>query len=150
MKEVRVSLSVTILRYGLTRYPEGYGKNAVDELIFAVPGVSEKGYLDVKIEVATPGGHSSIPPAHTVRPLFLHRDKKLNNCVYKEHWSSILPRRRDRTKPSPTRALSFRNSICHRPMSGGVRPAPTFMVQEACPQGMGYRQVAFSVPESPG
>ncbi|PVF99895.1 carboxypeptidase S [Serendipita vermifera] len=29
---------------------------------FAAPAVGEKGYLDVKIEVTTPGGHSSIPP----------------------------------------------------------------------------------------
>ena len=64
---------------------EGYGSNAVDKLIFARPGVSEKGYLDVKIEVRQyvlpssilpsiqlntfsrrPGGHSSVPPEHTV------------------------------------------------------------------------------------
>lgn len=29
--------------------------------------VAEKGYLDVRVEVATPGGHSSVPPEHTVR-----------------------------------------------------------------------------------
>jgi Gly-Xaa carboxypeptidase len=31
----------------------------------AVPAVAEKGYLDVRIDVHAPGGHSSIPPAHT-------------------------------------------------------------------------------------
>jgi len=31
---------------------------------FAVPGVGEKGYVDVDIVVRMPGGHSSIPPAH--------------------------------------------------------------------------------------
>ncbi|KAG8901325.1 hypothetical protein FRB99_005386, partial [Tulasnella sp. 403] len=32
---------------------------------FAVPGISEKGFIDVRVDVATPGGHSSIPPRHT-------------------------------------------------------------------------------------
>ncbi|KAF2402107.1 carboxypeptidase S [Trichodelitschia bisporula] len=31
----------------------------------ALPGIAEKGYLDVQIVVRTLGGHSSIPPAHT-------------------------------------------------------------------------------------
>ena len=34
--------------------------------IFAIPGVGEKGYLDVRLDISTPGGHSSIPPSHTV------------------------------------------------------------------------------------
>ncbi|KAJ7115872.1 hypothetical protein C8R44DRAFT_216220 [Mycena epipterygia] len=43
----------------------GYGENVPNDLIFASPGISEKGDLDVKIEVSSPGGHSSIPPQHT-------------------------------------------------------------------------------------
>ncbi|KAI1100273.1 carboxypeptidase S [Jackrogersella minutella] len=31
---------------------------------FALPGVAEKGYIDVEIILRTPGGHSSIPPVH--------------------------------------------------------------------------------------
>ncbi|EOA91697.1 uncharacterized protein SETTUDRAFT_162319 [Exserohilum turcica Et28A] len=31
---------------------------------FAIPGVAEKGYVDVDIVVRMPGGHSSIPPPH--------------------------------------------------------------------------------------
>ena len=31
----------------------------------AIVGTAEKGYSDVRVEVASPGGHSSIPPAHT-------------------------------------------------------------------------------------
>ncbi|KAM0321917.1 hypothetical protein ACHAQA_009814 [Verticillium albo-atrum] len=33
--------------------------------LFAMPGVSEKGYIDVDVVVRAPGGHSSLPPAHT-------------------------------------------------------------------------------------
>jgi Gly-Xaa carboxypeptidase len=55
-----------------------YGENGVSLIIdegapilplwgthFAIPGVSEKGYVDVKIVVRTKGGHSSMPPVHT-------------------------------------------------------------------------------------
>ncbi|RAR08956.1 carboxypeptidase s [Stemphylium lycopersici] len=37
---------------------ESWGAN------FAIPGVAEKGYIDVDIIVRMPGGHSSIPPPH--------------------------------------------------------------------------------------
>ncbi|KAJ3990126.1 hypothetical protein F5890DRAFT_1399401 [Lentinula detonsa] len=33
--------------------------------IFATPGVAEKGHADIKVEVTSPGGHSSVPPVHT-------------------------------------------------------------------------------------
>ena len=41
-------------------YGEQFGR------VIATPGVSEKGYMDVMINVASPGGHSSLPPPHTV------------------------------------------------------------------------------------
>ncbi|KAJ3798365.1 carboxypeptidase S [Lentinula aff. detonsa] len=44
---------------------EGYAENVKEGTIFALPGVSEKGYLDASIQIFTPGGHSSIPPHHT-------------------------------------------------------------------------------------
>ncbi|KAF5388635.1 hypothetical protein D9757_004755 [Collybiopsis confluens] len=44
---------------------EGYGENLQEGIIFARPGISEKGYLDTRVEVFSPGGHSSIPPDHT-------------------------------------------------------------------------------------
>ncbi|KAJ3772215.1 carboxypeptidase S [Lentinula raphanica] len=44
---------------------EGYNENVKGGMIFALPGVSEKGYLDASIQVVTPGGHSSVPPHHT-------------------------------------------------------------------------------------
>ena len=34
--------------------------------VFATPGIAEKGYFDVTVEVTAPGGHSSVPPRHTV------------------------------------------------------------------------------------
>ncbi|KAH7913034.1 hypothetical protein BJ138DRAFT_1146880 [Hygrophoropsis aurantiaca] len=44
---------------------EGGGFSDESGTIFATPAVAEKGYLDVRIEVLTPGGHSSRPPKHT-------------------------------------------------------------------------------------
>lgn len=35
--------------------------------VVALPAVVEKGYMDLRLSVASPGGHSSIPPKHTVR-----------------------------------------------------------------------------------
>jgi len=44
---------------------EGGGFDEVYGAVFATPGVAEKGYIDVKVDVTSPGGHSSVPPAHT-------------------------------------------------------------------------------------
>ncbi|KIY65076.1 carboxypeptidase S [Cylindrobasidium torrendii FP15055 ss-10] len=33
--------------------------------VFAFVGIAEKGYVDIKLEVSAPGGHSSVPPVHT-------------------------------------------------------------------------------------
>ncbi|EAU90337.2 Gly-X carboxypeptidase [Coprinopsis cinerea okayama7 len=45
----------------------------------ASPGVAEKGYFNVKAEVRTPGGHSSVPPPHTsigiLAALLVHVEK---------------------------------------------------------------------------
>ncbi|KAG0686992.1 hypothetical protein C6P40_003046 [Pichia californica] len=36
-----------------------------EDVIIAVPGTSEKGYMDFEIILKMPGGHSSVPPKHT-------------------------------------------------------------------------------------
>lgn len=38
-----------------------------DGVVAAEPGVAEKGMLNVQIEVTARGGHSMMPPRHTVR-----------------------------------------------------------------------------------
>ncbi|KAF7309691.1 Gly-X carboxypeptidase [Mycena indigotica] len=44
---------------------EGGGFSDNYGTVFATPAVAEKGYLDVHVEVTSPGGHSSVPPEHT-------------------------------------------------------------------------------------
>ncbi|KAG5645625.1 hypothetical protein DXG03_005616 [Asterophora parasitica] len=44
---------------------EGGGFSEQYGTVFATPGIAEKGYIDVRVEVSTAGGHSSIPPQHT-------------------------------------------------------------------------------------
>ncbi|KAG1843807.1 hypothetical protein DFJ58DRAFT_844227 [Suillus subalutaceus] len=44
---------------------EGSDYTDMGGVVFATPSTSEKGYLDVKITLSTPGGHSSVPPSHT-------------------------------------------------------------------------------------
>lgn len=34
--------------------------------VVASPSIAEKGYMDVRLEISSPGGHSSVPPPHTV------------------------------------------------------------------------------------
>lgn len=46
----------------------GMGLQSLDgdpEVLYALPGVGEKGSLDLVLNLAVPGGHSSVPPAHT-------------------------------------------------------------------------------------
>ncbi|KAJ7470811.1 carboxypeptidase S [Mycena latifolia] len=44
---------------------EGAGLIGMFGIVGAFPGVAEKGYMDVVVEVTSPGGHSSQPPDHT-------------------------------------------------------------------------------------
>lgn len=37
----------------------------IDNRVYAFPSIAEKGAAEFKIELTTPGGHSSIPPSHT-------------------------------------------------------------------------------------
>ncbi|KAG7903587.1 hypothetical protein KL935_001119 [Ogataea polymorpha] len=43
----------------------GVNLDIIQGVKMSVPGTAEKGYMDLKIILETPGGHSSIPPRHT-------------------------------------------------------------------------------------
>ncbi|THG92711.1 hypothetical protein EW026_g8286 [Hermanssonia centrifuga] len=44
---------------------EGGFQELREDVLIAYPAVAEKGSFNLRIEVSTPGGHSSVPPAHT-------------------------------------------------------------------------------------
>ena len=58
------------MEYGIVNepYPAGFARQFGS--VVATPGIAEKGFLNVLVEVTAPGGHSSIPPAHTVITIF--------------------------------------------------------------------------------
>jgi Gly-Xaa carboxypeptidase len=43
----------------------GNGEEGDDGVVYALPGVGEKGSIDIVLTLSVPGGHSSIPPPHT-------------------------------------------------------------------------------------
>lgn len=43
----------------------GMGLTTMGDVVYARPGVAEKGYMDVKLVIEVNGGHSSRPPAHS-------------------------------------------------------------------------------------
>ncbi|KAG1760147.1 hypothetical protein EDD22DRAFT_955247 [Suillus occidentalis] len=64
------SLATEMLeRYGENAFAmlldEGSGYGEVYGRVIAVPGIAEKGSLNVRIKVTSPGGHSSLPPSRT-------------------------------------------------------------------------------------
>ncbi|KAH9936403.1 uncharacterized protein B0H18DRAFT_973711, partial [Fomitopsis serialis] len=44
---------------------EGGGYAVRGDALMSSPAVAEKGKLDARLEISTPGGHSSVPPRHT-------------------------------------------------------------------------------------
>ena len=53
--------------------------------VVALPAIVEKGYIDVHLSVASPGGHSSIPPKHTVRTVIPYSSNGLLIILCPEH-----------------------------------------------------------------
>lgn len=43
----------------------GMGLTTMGDVVYARPGIAEKGYMDVKLVIEVKGGHSSRPPAHS-------------------------------------------------------------------------------------
>ena len=50
----------SVLTYSVGGFGQEFGG------VIATPAIAEKGYIDVRVEVTSPGGHSSVPPEHTV------------------------------------------------------------------------------------
>lgn len=51
--------------YAIIDEGPGLSIEPLTQTIVATPGTGEKGYVDILVDLKTPGGHSSIPPDHT-------------------------------------------------------------------------------------
>ena len=43
----------------------GMGLQTIGDAVYALPGIAEKGYVDITLSLDVTGGHSSVPEAHT-------------------------------------------------------------------------------------
>lgn len=62
---------------------EGFGFMSAFGSTVAAPAIAEKGYLDVGIDLKTPGGHSSMPPDHTGIGIMAELAKVLEDNPFK-------------------------------------------------------------------
>ncbi|KAF7335832.1 Gly-x carboxypeptidase [Mycena venus] len=95
---------------------EGDGISKTFGTVVAYPCVAEKGYLDVVVEVTSPGGHSSVPPDHTASPGFALAFTVLT-LVFADH-------RYSRRSPRPVRGQSVPRAA--RTLSRASVPFQTF------------------------
>lgn len=87
-------------------------------MIFATPSLAEKGYLDVRVEVSTAGGHSSVPPPHTAIGLLSLLLVELEAHPHtpalvrggSAHHSTLCAAAYGPAFPEPLRALAFRST----------------------------------------
>ena len=87
--------------YALIDEGRGLGIDALTGTIIAKPSTGEKGYLDIQVELTTPGGHSSIPPDHTSIGII----SELNYVIEKDPYRPILTEKNPILKYSQCVAL---------------------------------------------
>ena len=81
----------------------------------ALPSVAEKGYIDVRLTVSSPGGHSSIPPNHTVE--FFTPDSLAviltphDTLFHPEYWSLGNDDYGTGRKPDPSQVVERSGSL---------------------------------------
>ncbi|EMG45935.1 CPS1 Carboxypeptidase S [Candida maltosa Xu316] len=72
--------------YALIDEGQGLSVDALTNTVVAYPGTAEKGYIDIQVELTTPGGHSSIPPDHTSIGII----SELGYIIEKDPYSPLL------------------------------------------------------------
>jgi Gly-Xaa carboxypeptidase len=70
---------------------EGASVSSLWGRVFATPGVAEKGSVSVDIIIRMPGGHSSIPPAHTAIGVLSQLVTLIEDHPYKSNLDSKNP-----------------------------------------------------------
>ncbi|KAI3403179.2 CPS1 [Candida oxycetoniae] len=72
--------------YAVVDEGPGLTTDTMTDTIIATPGTGEKGYIDILVELETPGGHSSIPPDHTSIGII----SELGYLIEKDPYSPVL------------------------------------------------------------
>ena len=72
----------------------GMGIQEVGDVLYALPGVAEKGYHDIEFTLRTAGGHSSKPPPHTSIGIMAEMVVALENNPYVPRLTQSNPFRR--------------------------------------------------------
>lgn len=72
----------------------GMGVQSLGDVMYAYPGVGEKGYYDVELELKVRGGHSSRPPPHTGIGIMADVTLALENANYQPRLTESSPFRR--------------------------------------------------------
>ncbi|KAL3471277.1 hypothetical protein BJX99DRAFT_250537 [Aspergillus californicus] len=147
-----------VLAFGFVE--EAYGKNRVefildeggeglfplrpgdeeDNIIYALPDVSEKGAFNVVLSLSVPGGHSSIPPSHTGIGIMSEIISKLENTDldifeptlgldHPSHWLPSALNSNDRTATAEAiarscgekRRFTFQSSQAADIFYGGIK-----------------------------
>ncbi|KAG9076408.1 hypothetical protein FRC06_009519 [Ceratobasidium sp. 370] len=114
---------------------EGGGILNVGDVAVAQPAVAEKGYLDVRIEVATPGGHSSVPPEHTSIGILASLLVEIESTPYDPKLSRSSPiysLLQCYATHVPSLPLSFRNSI----LESICPPSSSHRAQRKCDEAL--------------
>ena len=89
--------------------------------VVALPAVTEKGYFDARLSVASPGGHSSIPPKHTVGTSVLcpwpyltcYLEYRSFGCLHYQNRSQSHPRQAIQKYPILNPAQRGPNNTLH-------------------------------------
>lgn len=92
----------------------GMGVQSLGNVMYAYPGVGEKGYYDVELELKVRGGHSSRPPPHTGIGIMADITLALEDARYKPRLTESSPFRRVlecRAKYSPTQVEPWLHDI---------------------------------------
>ncbi|KND88095.1 Carboxypeptidase S [Tolypocladium ophioglossoides CBS 100239] len=88
-----------------------------DDVLYAYPGVGEKGYHDVQLTLDVPGGHSSRPPPHTGIGIMADAIHALEALVYAPRLPQTSPFRRVlecRARYSPAKVQPWlRRALLH-------------------------------------
>lgn len=69
----------------------GMGIEKIGSVVYARPATAEKGYVDLVMDLETPGGHSSRPPSHTGIGIMARLVEALEDNAFKPHLDDANP-----------------------------------------------------------